>query len=420
MGTEADNHSGVFLKGDENKPRSRPPRRVTPPTEDAPAIEDSETPNRTSVFSRPRRDTEYCDHLDFEASWSPKFSLRRTLHDDRVLVEIRKDLDADGDELDIFCADSGDTASRCAVEVIGKFCRHIKLEDVVRRRDRAGQFRNVWLNEKCCIPELKGRGESRENNNPLTSFGAYNALRRQRYNHKGLVDAARRLIYVSDLDPACIHALAATASCHQAPVLRDAIYQHLHFQTSIAVSFPTAGFLTFTLALHLPFFLLRDTPPDEPENTTYTKPRRTWTDLAFLGLDDEEAQAQEPKKAWGMWEAHISCVVTGTDDWRWVCYGFVDAEIDGLLHESSEDDLDMDQIALGCLDANVPIWRPRDYWLKVFEIRIDQVMREWEILVHKIELGIYRYVCTPSPCQQFFRGKLLIFSTDTEAFVYAG
>jgi hypothetical protein len=345
------------------------------------------------VRSRPREKTDCYDLPDFDTSWSPKFSIRRNVRDDRILVELRKKLDADGDDLDIFFVDSGDTASRCAVEVVGGFCRGFEFEDVARARDRAGQWRNVWLDERDC-PNLEGSGEIRPNNNLLTAFGAYNALKRPRYNLKGLPDAARRLIYVSDLDPACIHALAATASCHQAPVLRNAIYQHLDFQTCIAVRFPTAGYFTFTLALHLPFFLLRDTPPDETESSINTKPRRTWEDLAFLELDGGKTQDGKPKKAWGMVEAHISCVVTGTDDWRWVCYGFVDAKtlIDGPLHESSEDDLAMDQIA--GVRADAPIWRPRDYWLKAFEVRIDQVKRDWEYLVHKIESGIYRYVRT--------------------------
>ena len=70
-------------------------------------------------------------------------------------------------------------------------------------------------------------------------------------------------------------------------------------------------------------------------------------------------------------------------------YAFVDTEIDGILHESSEEDLNFDQIASGGLEANTPIWRPRDYWLRVFEIRIEQVRMEWEYLIHKVELGVY-------------------------------
>ena len=176
-------------------------------------------------------------------------------------------------------------------------------------------------------------------------------------------------------------------------MLRNAIYKHLAFQTSIAVKIPSAGFLTFQLDLHLPFFLLRkSTPPKESVGKVNTKPQRRWTDLSFLKIDTPDSQDQEPKEVWGIHQAQTSCVVTGSDDWRWVGYGFVDTEIDGFLTDLSKDDLSFDQIAAGELKANIPIWRPRDYWLKVFEIRIEQVRKEWEYLIHKVELSINQYV----------------------------
>jgi hypothetical protein len=251
----------------------------------------------------------------------------------------------------------------------------------------------VWLDDRGSSPDFEGSDTTRQYENPLTATGLTQALKRLRFNHKDLPDAARRLIYITDLDPACIHALAATASCHQTPVLRNAIYKHLTFQTSIAVKIPSAGFLTFQLDLHLPFFLLRkSTPPEQSVGKVNTKPRRRWTDMSFLKIDASESQGQEPKEVWGILEGQTSCVVAGSDDWRWVGYGFVDTEIDGFLTDLSKDDLSFDIIAAGELEANIPIWKPRDYWLKLFEIRIEQVRREWEYLIHKVELSVNRYV----------------------------
>jgi len=48
-------------------------------------------------------------------------------------------------------------------------------------------------------------------------------------------DRARR--FIADLDPWSILALIGTASYHQAPVLRDALYRHVAFQTFMGVSF---------------------------------------------------------------------------------------------------------------------------------------------------------------------------------------
>jgi hypothetical protein len=333
------------------------------------------------------------DHLEVcsENSWYPDFSILRNLHDNEILVEVKKKVNADGDDLGIFFTDSGDAASRCEVEVLEDYCWGTSLKDVESGNGAAGLRRTVWLNDRASGPDLQSG--DRPYKNPLTATELKRALEVPRFNHDHLPDAARRLVYITDLDPACIHALAVTASCHQTTVLRNAIYKHLAFQTSIAVKIPSAGFLTFQLDLHLPFFLLRkSTPPEESVGKVNEKPRRRWIDMSFLKIDSSESQDQKPKEVWGIHEVQTTCVVAGSDDWRWVGYGFVDAEIDGSLTDLSEVDLGFDIIAAGELKADVPIWWPRDYWLKLFEIRIEQVRKEWEYLIHKLELGVNQYV----------------------------
>jgi hypothetical protein len=140
----------------------------------------------------------------------------------------------------------------------------------------------------------------------------------------------------------------------------------------------------------------KSTPPDKtPHGTVKTKPDRGWTDLSFLRLDacDSNSGPSEPEEVWCMQEAQISCVVTGTDDWRWTGYGFVDAEVDSELAEATESDMRFDQIAGSDeVEANHPIWRPRDWWIKVYEVRIDQVTGHYENLVHKLNSAFDQYV----------------------------
>ena len=333
------------------------------------------------------------DHLEvcFENSWHPDFSLLRNFHDDKTSVDVMKMADADEDDLDIFFMFSGDAAPLCEVEVVKDYCRGTTLEDVESGNGAAGQRRTVWLDDRANSPNLQSG--DRPYKNPLTATELKRALEVPRFNHENLPDAARRLIYITDLDPACIHALAATASCHQTTVLRNAIYKHLAFQTSIAVKIPSDGFLTFRLDLHLPFFLLRKSlPPEESVGKVNEKPPRRWTDMSFLKIGTSKSQDQKAEEVWGIHEVQATCIVAGSDDWRWVGYGFVDAEIDGYLTDLSEVDLSFDRIAAGELEANIPIWRPRDYWLKVFEIRIEQVRKEWEYLIHKLEFSVNQYV----------------------------
>jgi hypothetical protein len=48
-------------------------------------------------------------------------------------------------------------------------------------------------------------------------------------------DADRRLIFVTDLNSSCVHALINTASTHQASALRDALAKHLAFEPFVDV-----------------------------------------------------------------------------------------------------------------------------------------------------------------------------------------
>jgi len=63
-----------------------------------------------------------------------------------------------------------------------------------------------------------------------------------------------------------------------------------------------------------------------------------------------------------MYEAQISFVICGPKDWQWVAYAFVDAHFDGNDLEDEEfsyEGFQVDPIASGELDANLPIMNPR-------------------------------------------------------------
>lgn len=357
-------------------------------------LREAENKQFREADSKQHKESENKQFRDAGNSWYPEFSTFREIHDSRRLVEVRKEeLDAVGDNLGIFCAASGDIDSRSEVEVLENFCRGTSPTDVIAGKGSAGHQRIVWIDDRNSGSAMEESGDARQYKNPLTATGLFRALEEPRFDHKDLPDAARRLIYITDLSPACIHALVATVSWHQARALRDAISKHLTFQTSIAVKIPSAGITTFQLDLHLPFFILdKSTPPKESLEKFNTKPRRRWTDLSFLKLDTCESQDQEPKEVWGIQEAQISCVVVGFDNWRWVGYGFVDTEIDGVLDDSSDEDLSFDQIAAGKLEITTPIWSPRDYWIQVFEIRIEYIRTKWHCLIQKLEPSVDQYV----------------------------
>ena len=100
-------------------------------------------------------------------------------------------------------------------------------------------------------------------------------------------------------------------------------------------------------------------------------------------------------------EAHVSCVVAGTDESRWVAYCFLDTyfEEDGVredvtsYHERRKGGENPDPLTYGYLDADHPPWDPRQYFLIVLSIQLRVTGREWERLVQEVERGLLRHLC---------------------------
>lgn len=55
-------------------------------------------------------------------------------------------------------------------------------------------------------------------------------------------------------------------------------------------------------------------------------------------------------------------------------------------------------------DANLPIWDPREYFLRMFKSRIAQVLKEWKNLISRVERTIEEDldVCSPLRLMSLF------------------
>lgn len=116
--------------------------------------------------------------------------------------------------------------------------------------------------------------------------------------------------------------------------------------------------------------------------------------LSFL---QARISTSNDNKVYNIYRAQISLVISGYNDRRWVAYAFQNNTFD-------EEDLDdeiyrcydgfqEDPIASnGQVDANSPIWSPREYFALMFEYRLDGVLTQWENLVRWIERSIEAYV----------------------------
>ncbi len=121
--------------------------------------------------------------------------------------------------------------------------------------------------------------------------------------------------------------------------------------------------------------------------------------LQFLDLQNEDEDLPQHKTDY-LHEAQVSCVITGTDHWKWVAYCFADTYFDGQAtrdsvesyHGDAMDGMRPDPLVLGRNDANKPITAPRDYFVRVFEVRLTQVRQEWVNIIEKLEPKIIEYV----------------------------
>jgi hypothetical protein len=101
-----------------------------------------------------------------------------------------------------------------------------------------------------------------------------------------------------------------------------------------------------------------------------------------------------------VYEAHLSIAITGVDRQVWTAYCFVDTYFD--TKDSVETYHQMegfhkgrpDPLALGRIDAELPIWEPRRYFSAIVELRALFIVGEWISTMDKTEKDIERYVGT--------------------------
>lgn len=163
--------------------------------------------------------------------------------------------------------------------------------------------------------------------------------------------------------------------------------------------FQTKGYKIFQLEFHLSYFAFRLRPQLEAtsQGSPNIKAPLRWIDLSFLEIQTPKANTERHH---GLYEAHISVVICGSDAECWTAYAFDDGDFDGEnLYDAiyPYKGIHADPIASdGDVDAERPIWDPREYFLTVVAARMARVAEEWEALVRLIERSIREYVRFPA------------------------
>ncbi|KIW63533.1 hypothetical protein PV04_08527 [Phialophora macrospora] len=325
----------------------------------------------------------------------------------------------------------GDEDPSDQADIVCEFCGDVSLDDLVADgMDQTSTARYVcWLDERALDGEDVGE---RARYLPLTAYGLYLELSNPRFPssqstvianvdqarggiqplpaprrvvdartgtdapHSRLFDADRRLLFVTDLNPAVIYALACTAPQPQIPALREAIYEYLASEASIKVTPMTTGSPSFKLALHLPYSVWRTSKPEQKDHRTdqYGKPLRRSQDVSYI-----HPQGNGPSEF--LYEAHITCVISGLDDWRWVAHCFTDTYFDPIdeardnIYQNYEAGREnggfhMDHLT-GLPDADIPVQNPREYFLKLLSIYLFRVRGEWERVLMKLKRSLREY-----------------------------
>lgn len=92
------------------------------------------------------------------------------------------------------------------------------------------------------------------------------------------------------------------------------------------------------------------------------------------------------------YEAQISFIIVGLDDWVWTGYCFTET------HFGSEESIDFyygrgyDAPSGGAKPAHYPAWNPREYFLLILSLRVKQVTREWSNVVLALEERLHYHV----------------------------
>lgn len=94
------------------------------------------------------------------------------------------------------------------------------------------------------------------------------------------------------------------------------------------------------------------------------------------------------------YEAQISLLITGVDEWQWTAYCCVDTFFDDEFEPDWYWQNHYDGPMGGSRREFQPVWNPREYFLIVFSRRLRQVSIEWKNITDVLNSRLNTYVRT--------------------------
>ncbi|MCJ1403964.1 hypothetical protein MMC11_007187 [Xylographa trunciseda] len=192
--------------------------------------------------------------------------------------------------------------------------------------------------------------------------------------------AERRVMrYIANMTPLCGLAIASTVPQLRAAVLRGFLQRYIVNAVSFGVTFPFYG---FALEFHMPYYALRQS----------IDPSRDTRGLRNCGKFP--ANMSDPLRPEYLYEAQISVMVTGIDEWFWTAYCCVDTYFGSEEGIEFYHDSTLDAATGGERLVSQPVWNPREYFLYILSCRFRQATKEWSIVVGTVESRLLSYEAT--------------------------
>ncbi|KAL9040715.1 MAG: hypothetical protein Q9214_004374 [Letrouitia sp. 1 TL-2023] len=127
------------------------------------------------------------------------------------------------------------------------------------------------------------------------------------------------------------------------------------------------------MEFHLPYYALRQSQHQQIDPRGLRRSGRFIPKRSTQGLQD-----------W-FYEAQISILVTGIDEWFWTAYCFVDTYFGSEETVENYYDRGLDALTGGQKSLHYPVWNPRGYFLQLLSFRLEQATKEWSNVVDALD-----------------------------------
>jgi hypothetical protein len=114
--------------------------------------------------------------------------------------------------------------------------------------------------------------------------------------------------------------------------------------------------------------------------------------MSYEMLETIEMETQGIENDSFYYQAQISFLLTGVDEWHWTAYCCVDTFFGSERNPDWYISRQFDGPPGGGRAEFLPHWNPREYFLFVCARRLSQVTKEWNNVILKLESRLDQYV----------------------------